>query len=139
MSVETKYVEIKTQPWGRMTDITDEVAEKLRQTGLKCGTVTIFIPGATGALSTVEFEPGLEKDVPKALERLIPRDLRYYHHDTWHDDNGPGHVKATILGPDLTVPFLGGKLVLGTWQQIVFIECDTTERERKIVLQFMGQ
>lgn len=139
MSVVTKYVEISTEADGGMLDVTEAVQNRVEESGLSDGVAVIFCPGSTGALSTVEYEPGLVKDVPEALARIAPKDMHYAHHETWHDDNGRGHVKATLLGPDISVPFIKGKLTLGTWQQICFIECDTRGRDRKLIVQIIGE
>jgi secondary thiamine-phosphate synthase enzyme len=138
MTVVTRNIDVKTKADGGMVDITGQVQGCVLDSRLKNGVAVIFCPGSTGALSTVEYEPGLMKDIPLALERIAPRDQYYFHHETWHDDNGRGHVRATFLGPDLTVPFTNGQLTLGTWQQIVFIECDTRDRNRKLVVQVIG-
>lgn len=139
MAVETRTIELKTKADGGMHDLTDDTRKALADTGLEDGTVTLFCPGSTGTISTVEYEPGLIQDVPAALSRIAPPGIEYRHHETWHDDNGRGHVKATIMGPGITVPFIEGSLSLGTWQQIVFIECDTRDRNRRIILQFIGE
>ena len=103
------------------------------------GIVTVFVPGSTGALTTMEYEPGLKQDFPTMLETVSPRDKWYEHENTWHDHNGHSHVRASLVGASLTIPFEGAKLLLGTWQQVVFIECDIRPREREIILQIMGQ
>ncbi|MFH1722402.1 MAG: secondary thiamine-phosphate synthase enzyme YjbQ [Candidatus Altiarchaeota archaeon] len=139
MAVVSKEVRLKSKGETEMTNITGEVAGALSESKLSNGTVTVFCPGSTGVVSTVEYEPGLLKDIPRALEVFAPRHAHYEHHKTWGDDNGSGHVRATILGPSLTVPFIDGKLTLGTWQQIVFIDCDTRPRDRRLVLQFIGE
>ena len=139
MAVATKYISFRSMANGGMHNITEQVQKAVEETGLQNGVAVVFCPGSTGAVSTVEYEPGLVKDVPAALDRIAPAGIEYAHHETWHDDNGRGHVKATILGPDLTIPLVGGRLSLGTWQQIVFIECDTKNRERKLVIQVMGE
>lgn len=123
---------------GGMADITAEVQAAVSAGKLKEGVVVLFAVGSTAALSTIEFEPGLQKDFPQALERVAPRHGNYAHHETWHDDNGSGHVKATLVGPSLSVPFREGKLALGTWQQIVLINFDTQDRERKVAVQVIG-
>ena len=121
-------------------DITPLVARELAETGLSDGTVTIFVPGATGAISTVEYEPGLvETDIHEALDRLAPKRAHYAHNDRWHDGNGYSHVRATVLGPSLVVPFIDGDLVLGTWQQLIFLNLDNRARTREVVLQFIGK
>lgn len=139
MVVITQKIKIKTKANGHLVNLTDEIEAYLNKSHLSTGIVTIFAIGSTGAISTVEYEPGLQKDIPKALERLIPSDIDYEHHKTWHDDNGKSHVQATILGPSINVPFEDGKLSLGTWQQVVFIECDTKDRTREIILKFIGE
>lgn len=139
MSIITDTIKIKTKANGYMVDITSSVQEKLEKSNLSSGIVTIFVVGSTGAISTVEFEPGLQKDIPKALERLIPSNIEYEHHKTWNDDNGKSHVQATFLGPSLTLPFENNTLSLGTWQQIVLIECDTKDRSKNIILKFIGR
>jgi len=139
MFIKTDKIKIKTKANGHMVDITKEIQKKLEKTNLSSGIVNIFIVGSTAAISTVEFEIGLQKDIPKALERLIPSNIDYEHHKTWGDNNGKSHVQATFLGPSLTVPFEDSNLCLGTWQQIVLIECDTKDRSREIVLKFIGE
>jgi len=99
----------------------------------------MFVPGSTAALTTVEFEPGLVQDLPAFFERIIPRRAHYHHEDTWHDGNGHSHVRASLLGPSLTVPFKDGALLLGTWQQIVLIDFDNRRRRRKLVVQLSGE
>ncbi len=139
MNIKTEELTLKIERDGGMANITERVQETVTKLGLKKGTVTIFVPGATGSVSTIEYEPGLLKDFPDAMERLIPTNIEYKHHDTWGDDNGRGHVRATLMGPSMTVPFVDGRLTLGTWQQIVVINFDTMERDRKIILQIMGE
>ncbi len=138
MKVITKQIKVEIPADSGMKDITSLVAELLENTGLQDGSVNIFVPGATGSISTVEYEPGLKEDVPEALERLAPPDLDYKHHRTWNDDNGRSHVRATIMGPGTIIPFVDEKLELGTWQNIVAINHDTRRRKRRIVVQFMG-
>ncbi len=139
MTVVTDHIELKTIADGGMHDITEEVQQCVSKSGLQNGVAVVFCPGSTGAISTVEFEPGLQKDIPLALERIAPSGQHYFHHETWHDDNGRGHVRATLIGPDISVPFIKGQLTLGTWQQIVFIECDTKNRNRKLIVQVVGE
>jgi len=121
-------------------DITASIEQELAGTGLRDGIVTVFVPGATGAVSTIEYEPGLvTEDIPRALERIAPRDEAYGHDAAWHDGNGYSHVRATLLGPSLTIPFSGGRLTLGTWQQVIFLNLDNRARKRDIVLQILGK
>ncbi|MEW6069047.1 MAG: secondary thiamine-phosphate synthase enzyme YjbQ [Candidatus Thermoplasmatota archaeon] len=130
---------IKTKGEVEIVDLTGKVSSVVDKAKLKNGIVVLFVPGSTGALTTLEYEPGLIKDVPLALERLFPKNLEYKHHETWHDYNGHSHVRASFIGPSLTVPVKKGKLTLGTWQQIVFIELDVRPRERRIEVQIVGE
>jgi len=138
MAVETRELNFKTKGEVQLIDITDRVAKNLEKGRIKNGIVNIHVPGATGAITTIEYEPGLLDDFPDALERLFPKDLVYQHHLRWHDGNGHSHVRASMLGPSLTVPFNDKKMILGTWQQIIFCELDVRQRDRKIVLQIIG-
>jgi len=139
MGVYTDEINIKTQGEVDIVDITDMVQSSVTRSSLKNGICCVFVPGATGCVTTIEYEPGLKKDLPRALEKIAPKDTYYAHHETWHDDNGHSHVRASIMGPSLTVPFKNGKLIHGTWQQIVFVELDTRKRSRRIVLQIVGE
>ncbi len=132
-------MKISTSGNSEVVDITGEIAEKIRQSGLHDGIVTVFVSGSTASVTTTEFEPGLRKDIPEMLERLAPADVRYHHDDTWGDGNGHAHVRASFLGPSLTVPFSDGKMLLGTWQQVVLIDFDNRSRHRDIVIQLLGK
>jgi len=118
-------------------DITAMVDEKVGKSGIGSGLVCVFCPGATGAITTLEFEPGLVKDFPGALERLIPRDMDYAHHIYHPDGNGHSHVRASLIGPSITIPVVKGKMTLGVWQQIVFVDCDNRPRNRRLVVQVL--
>lgn len=122
-----------------MHDITSQVAEIVATSGVQTGTVNVFNVGSTAAVGTVEFEPGLQRDVPELLNRLMPPSRDCGHEQTWHDGNGHSHLQATMLGPSLTVPIDEGRLVLGTWQQIFHLECDIKSRQRAIVVTVIGQ
>ncbi|MDH5391459.1 MAG: secondary thiamine-phosphate synthase enzyme YjbQ [Candidatus Bathyarchaeota archaeon] len=139
MTVKTKQLSIHTKGEGDILDVTGAVAEAVVETRLKNGIVTVFVPGSTGALTTIEYEPGLLKDFPNMLERIAPKNLVYEHEKRWHDGNGHSHVRASLIGPSLTVPFANGRLTLGTWQQIIFMELDVHSRVRNIILQIMGE
>jgi len=139
MRVVTKRISVDMEACADIRDVTADVAKSVAESGLANGTVTVFCVGSTCAVSTTEYEPGLLKDIPRALEAIAPSDISYEHHKTWGDDNGSGHVRATLIGPSLTVPFVSGKLVLGTWQQIVLINLDTSGRKRDVVLQILGE
>ena len=137
MTVVTKQLSIRTRGEEDIQDITDKVAEAIAETKLKNGVVTIFVPGSTGALTTIEYEPGLKKDLPRVMDQIAPYEEYYEHHKTWGDDNGSGHVKASIIGPSIIVPFKDGDLILGRWQQIVVINFDTRRRKRNVILQIL--
>jgi len=139
MSVVTRYVGLESEGNCDILDITENVRAELRKTGLRDGTVTVFVPGATGGVTTVEFEGGLVRDLKEMFESVAPQGKPYYHDQKWHDGNGHSHVRASLLGPSLTVPFSGTELILGTWQQIVFIDFDVRRRSRRLVLQFIGE
>lgn len=138
MKIFTKSIDVKARAES-LLDITSQVSEAVRESGTSSGIVTIFVPGSTGAVSTIEYEPGLLKDIPRALERIAPSSEDYEHHKTWGDDNGKSHVLATLIGPSLVVPFRDKQLMLGRWQQVVFMNLDTSDRERKIIFQVMGE
>ena len=138
MNVYSEEITLSTSGEVDMVNITDNLIGILKQSGMINGIVTIFVVGATGALTTIEYEPGLEEDFPAMLERVAPKNIKYKHHLTWHDDNGHSHVRASLIGPSLTIPFVNTKLTLGTWQQIVFLELDTRPRQRTIIAQIMG-
>ncbi|HUV03138.1 MAG TPA: secondary thiamine-phosphate synthase enzyme YjbQ [Desulfobacteria bacterium] len=138
MSVVTKELHFSTRGEVEIVDITEKVNGALRESAIKEGIVTIFVPGATGAITTIEYEPGLLSDLPTALERLFPKGIEYEHELRWHDGNGHSHIRAAFLGPSLTVPFNDQTMMLGTWQQVVFVELDNKRRSRRIILQILG-
>ena len=139
MPVFTKHFELRTEAENDVVDMTGEVQQAVEESGFDVGVATVFVPGSTAAITTIEFEPGLAKDFPGMLERLAPRDIDYEHQKAWHDDNGRSHVKASLVGLSLSVPFEGGVLTLGTWQQIVLLELDIRPRRREVVVQVMGE
>lgn len=139
MAVLTQFIEKKTNGFNEMHDITSEVAAVVQSSNLNNGTVTIFVPGSTAGISTVEFEPGLKRDLPEMFEKIAPMKKTYHHDATWHDGNGFSHVRASLLGPSLTVPFTDGKMILGTWQQIVLVDFDNRARNRRVAVQVMGE
>jgi secondary thiamine-phosphate synthase enzyme len=120
-------------------DITAQVGEAVRASGLHDGIVTVFCPGSTGGLSTIEYESGALHDLERTLDQIVPPDREYRHHLRWGDDNGHSHVRAAMIGPSLTVPFIDSDLTLGTWQQIVFLDFDTRPRSRRLILQIVGE
>ncbi len=137
-TAHTGRISVNTRGEGQMVDITSDAQDVVAHSGLTEGQCCLFVPGATGALTTIEYEPGLKQDFPEAMERLVPRDMRYLHDDTWHDGNGHSHVRASLLGPSLVVPFEGGRLTLGTWQQIILVDFDNKPRQRHVVVQLLG-
>jgi len=120
-------------------DITDAVARAVAQSGLKSGTVTLFCPGSTSGLTTIEFEPGAVADLQQVFDEVVPPNRYYRHNERWGDGNGHSHVRAALLGASLSVPFVDGRLTLGTWQQIVYVDFDVRPRHRDIVVQIMGE
>lgn len=138
MSAYSSELKITTKREGEIVDITGYIQDKIAESGIKDGMCLIFCPGSTGGLSTIEYEPGLMQDIPEALEKIAPSGKDYAHNHTWGCDNGRSHVRATLIGPDITVPVTEGKAVLGTWQQIAFLELDTRGRNRRIIVKVVG-
>jgi len=130
---------IITKGHGDMHDLTEQVAEVVSSSAIQRGTVNVFNVGSTAALGTIEFEPGLQHDLPAILDKLIPPSRNYGHEQAWHDGNGHSHLQATLLGPSFTAPIAGGKLMLGTWQQIFHLECDVQGRQRTVVVTVVGE
>jgi secondary thiamine-phosphate synthase enzyme len=130
---------ISTSGHRDMHDLTDSVADIVQKSEIRDGIVHVFNVGSTGAVGTIEFEPGLQRDLPEVLDRLMPPSPHYGHEQAWHDGNGHSHLQATTLGPSLSVPVADGRLVLGTWQQIFHLECDIKPRQRTIVVTIMGE
>ena len=137
--VYQEEIRLETTGQRHMHDITAEVAEIVRSSGVNTGTVHVFNVGSTGCIGTIEFEPGLERDLPEILDKLMPPSPLYGHEQTWNDGNGHSHLQATVMGPDLTVPISRGELVLGTWQQVIHLECDNKPRQRKVVVTIYGE
>ena len=139
MAIMTDYIPISTKGFADIVDITSEVRTVLAKSGLRNGTTTVFISGSTAGVTTIEYEPGLLKDLPEAFEKIAPMNRQYYHDATWGDGNGFAHVRAAMLGCSLTVPFKDSHLLLGTWQQIVVVDFDNRSRRREVVVQMMGE
>ena len=137
--VYQKEIQVRTSKHGQMHDLTDAVGRIVAESRVKTGIAHVFNIGSTGAVGTIEFEPGLEGDLPETLDRLMPPSRDYGHERAWHDGNGHSHLQATMLGPSLTVPVKDGKLVLGTWQQIFHLECDIKPRRRTILITAAGE
>jgi secondary thiamine-phosphate synthase enzyme len=137
--IRQEQLSFETTGHGQMDDLTDQVAAVVGRSGIKTGIVQVFCVGSTAAVGAVEFEPGLQRDLPEVLDRLIPPSRQYGHERAWHDGNGHSHLQATLLGPSLAVPVTGGKPMLGTWQQIIHLECDVRPRRRTVVVTVMGE
>lgn len=138
MKISTLSLLVETKGHTDIIDITNEVQELIAENNFNEGSALILVPGATAGITTIEHEPGLLKDYPEFWERLIPENHRYYHNETWHDGNGFSHVRAALQGASFTVPFADGKLLLGTWQQIILLDFDNRIRNRKIIVQITG-
>jgi secondary thiamine-phosphate synthase enzyme len=138
MKVKTSKLTESTQGFCDIIDITAKITAQVRDAEIKDGLLTLFVSGSTAALSTIEHEPGLVQDLKEFVEKLIPSDRRYHHDDRWGDDNGFSHLRATLFGPSLQIPIEHGRLVLGTWQQIILLDFDNRPRTREIVVQLIG-
>jgi len=139
MAVITKSFSIKTKGDTDILDITHQVEKALKETQLKNGILTVFVPGSTAGITTTEYEPGLLQDLPATFEKLIPKRDEYKHNLTWGDGNGYAHVRAALLKSFFTVPFVKGEMILGTWQQIILVDFDNRRRQREIVVQIIGE
>jgi secondary thiamine-phosphate synthase enzyme len=139
VEIQTDFIEVKTKGNCEILDITSGIQNKINKLNFSEGNVLVFAGGSTVGITTIEYEPGLLKDYPAFFERIAPVNINYKHDDTWHDGNGHSHVRAAIQGASLTVPFKDGKLLLGTWQQIIFVDFDNKNRNRKIIVQVTGE
>ncbi|HVY54481.1 MAG TPA: secondary thiamine-phosphate synthase enzyme YjbQ [Thermodesulfobacteriota bacterium] len=139
MAVITKSIKLRTRGETDLVDITNEVGQGVRESGLSSGTVTVFIPGSTAGVTTIEYEGGAIQDFREAIERIAPRNIHYHHDARWGDGNGYSHVRAALQGASLTVPFSSSELILGTWQQIIVVDFDNRPRSREVILQIMGE
>mgnify|MGYP001547522698 CR=1 FL=1 len=137
--INTQEIKFHTGGPGYIVDMTADIQRAVKKSGISSGKVTVFAPGSTTGITTIEYEPGLIRDVPELMEKLVPSDRSYHHDDTWHDGNGFSHLRSAMIGSDMTIPFVGGKLTLCTWQQIVFLEFDNRPRDRHVILQIMGE
>ena len=136
---KTKELQVKSRGNNDVINITDSVAQAVGKSGVKDGIVTVFVVGSTAGITTTEYEPGLANyDLEAAFEKIAPKNARYEHEETWHDDNGHAHVRASLLGPSITVPIVEGRMMLGTWQQIILIDFDTRARNRTIICQIVS-
>ena len=137
--VKTSTLQVNTQGFCDVHNITPQIQRQLQEHEMQHGTATIFVPGATACITTIEFESGAVQDFKDAIERMVPQDMEYQHNARWHDGNGFSHVRAAMMGPSLTIPFGGGKLSLGTWQQIILVDFDNRPRNREIMINMIGE
>lgn len=138
MTTHRSALPLRTQGWNDVIDITDRVDASVRASGVRDGIVTVFVPGSTAGITTIEFEPGAVADLKRAIDRLAPSDVHYDHDRRWGDGNGFSHVRAALLGPSLGVPVSQGRMELGTWQQIVLVDFDNRPRTREVIVQTVG-
>jgi secondary thiamine-phosphate synthase enzyme len=139
MAVETKSIKVQTSGNGDTLDITSDVQNQITNCDLISGIVTIFTPSATSGITTLEFEPGCVEDLQRVFNEILPPDREYAHNKRWGDGNGHSHARAALLKPSLTIPFVDKNLTLGTWQQIILVDFDTRQRQRKLVIQILGE
>ena len=137
-TIETHTISLKSKGDCDIINITDKIQDLIRENNFIEGSALIFVPGSTASITTIEYEPGLLKDYPNFFERIIPQNSNYHHDDTWHDGNGHSHIRATLQGASFTVPFKDKSLILGTWQQIIFVDFDNRARSRVIIVQLTG-
>ena len=137
--VETRTFVFSTEAEMDVVDITKDVGDILAEIAVSDGIVTVFVPGSTGAVTTMEYEPGLVKDVKELFDKVAPADHYYHHEERWHDKNGHSHIRASLIGPSVTIPFRDNRLMLGTWQQIVFFDFDVRARERELFVHIIGE
>ena len=139
MPVKTVFISLNTNGNADIRDITDQVASAISNSGLQSGTATVFCPSATSALTTIEYESGALSDLRRLFDEIASTNREYAHNERWHDGNGHSHVRAALLGPSLTIPFVDGQLTLGTWQQVIYVDFDNRPRQRKLVVQLIGE
>lgn len=139
MTVRTESISLSTKGNAEIHDITDQITDAVSKSTLKDGAVTIFCPSSTSGLTTIEYENGALSDLRRLFDEIIPANREYAHNERWHDGNGHSHVRAALLGPSITIPFVDGKLTLGTWQQVIYIDFDNRSRQRKLVIQLIGE
>ena len=139
MQTRLNHIFLTTQGNTEILDITQKVSECIHSSALLNGLVTIFCPSSTSGITTIEFEPGVLQDLNEIFNEIVPKDYNYQHNEAWHDGNGHSHIRAALLGASITIPLVEGRMTLGTWQQIVFIDFDTRPRKREIIVQILGE
>lgn len=139
MSVKTTSISLRTQGHADIHDVTNQIADAVSKSGLRSGTATVFCPSSTSALTTIEYESGALSDLRRLFDEIIPAGREYAHNERWQDGNGHSHVRAALLGPSITIPFVDRQLTLGTWQQVIYIDFDIRPRQRQLVVQLIGE
>jgi secondary thiamine-phosphate synthase enzyme len=139
MTVKTTSISLRTQGNADIHDITNQIANAVSKSGLTAGLATVFCPSSTSALTTIEYESGALSDLRRLFDEIIPADREYAHNERWHDGNGHSHVRAALLGPSITIPFIDSQLTLGTWQQVIYVDFDLRPRQRELVVQLVGE
>ncbi len=139
MPIKTFHISLNTRGNADIHDITDRIANAIAQSGLNAGTATVFCPSSTSALTTIEYESGALSDLRRLFDEIVPQNREYAHNTRWGDGNGHSHIRASLLGPSLTIPFVNGELTLGTWQQVIYVDFDNRPRRRELVLQLIGE
>jgi secondary thiamine-phosphate synthase enzyme len=134
-----KKLMLSSKGFNDIIDITPKLRSYIQDVEINNGNILIFVSGSTGGLTTIEYEPGLVKDIPEMFEKIAPMNERYHHDDTWHDGNGYAHLRAALIGPSITIPFVNKELQLGTWQQVIFIDFDNRPRNRSLHIQIYGE
>ena len=139
MAVKTTSISLSTKGNADIHDITNQIASAISKSRLNAGTATIFCPSSTSALTTIEYESGALSDLRRLFDEIIPADREYAHNERWHDGNGHSHIRAALLGPSLTIPFVDSRLTLGTWQQVIYVDFDVRPRQRELIVQLIGE
>jgi secondary thiamine-phosphate synthase enzyme len=137
--IKTEEIRFNSKGNCHIIDVTPRIRENIKSSGINSGIITIFTPSATSGLTTIEYEPGLLQDLPEFFEKVLPSNVPYQHDLTWHDGNGHAHLRAALIGPDITIPFTDSQLHLGTWQQVVFLDFDNRKRERRLIFKIIGE
>ncbi len=138
MKIKTETISLSTQGFTDMVDLTGRLEKLVKAAKMTEGQMTVFIPGSTGGVTTIEYEPGLQQDLPEILEKIAPMNAPYLHNKTWHDGNGASHLRSALIGPSLTIPFTKARLTLGTWQQVILLDFDNRPRDRTVIVQLIG-
>jgi secondary thiamine-phosphate synthase enzyme len=139
MTVKTTSLSLRTQGNTDIHDVTNQIANAVSKSGLTAGLATVFCPSSTSGLTTIEYESGALSDLRRLFDEIVPADREYAHNERWHDGNGHSHVRAALLGPSLTIPFVDGQLTLGAWQQVIYVDFDNRPRQRELVVQLIGE